>query len=184
MNLWVGLSVRLSLRISFLPLTFAEDELKEFANDILERFNNPFIDHKWLDISLNSISKFKTRVQPSLTGYIERYNRLPEHLVFSLAALILFYRGREIEDNRLIGLRDGQEYPVNDQKEILEFFKEIWVSYESDNNLEDLIVKVLGRQEFWERDLNKLEGLTDRVYYYLMEILNKGMKKALEQLLR
>ena len=69
-----------------------KEELEEFANDVLDRFSNPYIKHSLLDISLNSCSKFTVRCLPSLLDYIEINNKLPEALTFSLAALIQFYK--------------------------------------------------------------------------------------------
>ncbi|MGZ4160436.1 MAG: tagaturonate reductase, partial [Neobacillus sp.] len=74
------------------------DELNSFADAVLERFMNPFIQHFLLSISLNSMSKFKTRDLPSLLEYFNRKKELPGKLVFSLAALISFYKGKRGEE--------------------------------------------------------------------------------------
>lgn len=75
------------------------DELKAFAYDVLERFKNPFIDHYLSSIILNSISKFRVRVLPSIRDYIEKYNKIPHSLVYSLAALIMFYKNGDPNDD-------------------------------------------------------------------------------------
>ena len=80
-----------------------------FANDILERFANPFINHALLSISLNSVSKWKARCLPSLLDYREKFGKLPSGLTFSLAALLQFYRG-------------GEDYTVKDEADVLQFF--------------------------------------------------------------
>ena len=89
-------------------LTLPEDELKNFAAAVTDRFNNPFIKHALLSISLNSVSKWRARCLPSLLGYIEQFNMLPENMTFSIAALLAFYNGTEIVDGALIGKR-GEE---------------------------------------------------------------------------
>ena len=73
-------------------LDLPKEELVQYANDVFERFNNPFIKHYCSAISLNSVSKFKVRVLPSLLEYIKRMNKMPEKLVFSLYNLIKFYK--------------------------------------------------------------------------------------------
>lgn len=80
-------------------LDLPKDELVQFANDVIERFKNPFIKHYLLSIALNSVSKFKVRDLPSLLGYIDEFGKEPECLVFSLAALIKFYKGDEANDD-------------------------------------------------------------------------------------
>lgn len=73
-------------------LDLPEEELTAYANDVLERFANPFIRHYLSSIALNSVSKFKVRVLPSILEYQKRFDSLPSTLVQALAALIRFYR--------------------------------------------------------------------------------------------
>ena len=73
-------------------LDLPKEELTEYADNVLKRFSNPYIKHYLSSIALNSVSKFKVRVLPSITEYIKRYGRMPETLLFSFAKLIDFYR--------------------------------------------------------------------------------------------
>lgn len=73
-------------------LDLPESELVEYADNVLTRFANPYIKHYLSSIALNSVSKFKVRVLPSILGYIKRFNKMPETLLFSFAKLIDFYR--------------------------------------------------------------------------------------------
>ncbi|MTI60405.1 MAG: tagaturonate reductase [Firmicutes bacterium] len=165
-------------------MSLSVEELEDFSKKILERFANPFIDHKWLDISLNSTSKFKTRVLPSLLEFIEEKEELPDKLVFSLAALITFYKGTEIRDKHLVAYRQQEEYLIKDDMSALEFFADLWGRYENNElGIEKLAEEVLGHQEFWQQDLNKLPGLTAAVTDYLKKIKEQGVKKCLTVLL-
>lgn len=181
----VGDFMRAAIFDDIIPtLDLGESELKEFADAVLERFKNPFIDHQWLDISLNSTSKFKTRVLPSLIEHCRRFGVFPKRLTFSFAALIAFYRGLEIKDDKLVAYRNGEEYLVNDDIEALEFFRELWASYEnSKTDLKDMVKAVLSKVEFWGSNLDELSGLTDEVYDYLKSIVTCGMRESLIQLL-
>ena len=73
-------------------LDLPKDELVDYANSVIERFSNPYIKHYLSSIALNSVSKFKVRVLPSILEYMKRYNETPKTLVFSLAKLIEFYK--------------------------------------------------------------------------------------------
>ena len=79
-------------------LTLPKQELVDFAEAVIVRFNNPYVKHALLSISLNSVSKWRARCMPSFLGYIEMKKELPKHLTFSLAALMAFYKGTEIRD--------------------------------------------------------------------------------------
>lgn len=162
-----------------------EEELEDFASKIFERFKNPYIDHKWLDISLNSTSKFKTRVLPSLVQHIEEYDKVPERLSFALAALIHFYHGTELEDGKLAAYRNGEKYLIRDDRKALEYFADLWTKLEAEDiSLAELGEDVLANQDFWGRDLNELPGLRDSLISNLKLIKKEGMKASLEKLIK
>ncbi|MBR3585316.1 MAG: tagaturonate reductase, partial [Oscillospiraceae bacterium] len=58
-------------------LDLPKKDLSSFAASVIDRFDNPYIDHQLLDIALNSASKWKARVMPSLTEYVKRAGSLP-----------------------------------------------------------------------------------------------------------
>lgn len=155
-------------------LTLPKEELEEFANAVITRFNNPYVKHALLSISLNSVSKWRARCMPSFLGYVEKNGKLPVHLTFSLAALMAFYCGTEIRDKALIGHRGEQEYQIMDDHKVLEFFRD-----NSEKETTEFVTAFLGQEEFFGQDLNQVEGLTDMVTTYLDEIKNHGMRAAL-----
>lgn len=153
-------------------LDLPEEDLKLFANDVLDRFINPFIKHYLLDISLNSISKFRTRNLPSLLDYMNQKNELPKRLVFSLAALILFYKGKRGEE--VIKLSDDQH--------VLDLFAKQWSTYDgTKESVFKIVTVILENETCWGQNLNEVTGLTDLVTHYLYEIKTKGMKKAINE---
>lgn len=85
-----------------LPMLDDTDEIKSFANAVLERFSNPYIRHLWKSISLNSVSKFTARVLPTVNDYVDKNNCPPKPLVFSLACLIEYYKANEVTDSECV----------------------------------------------------------------------------------
>ena len=163
-------------------LNLPQQEKEVFAANTLERFKNPFIRHYLLSIALNSVSKWKVRVLPSLLEYLKRRNELPGILTFSLAALIAFYRGTSFRGSALLGTRNGEQYEILDDMEVLEFFADAWSGFERDGDVNKLCSSVLARQEFWGQDLNSVKGLGEAAAGYLDDILNRGMKAAVRDL--
>ncbi|MGN1147894.1 MAG: tagaturonate reductase [Lachnospiraceae bacterium] len=155
-------------------LTLPEKDLKDFAEAVITRFNNPYVKHALLSISLNSVSKWRARCLPSFLGYVEKYGKLPVHLTFSIAALMAFYTGTEIRDKALIGHRNGQEYNIMDDAKVLEFFSEY-----STKDTKTFVTAYLSNEEFHGQDLTKVEGLVDAVAAYLDDIKANGMRAAL-----
>lgn len=160
-------------------------QLEEYAHDVLERFANPYIVHLVLSISLNSVSKFKTRDLPSLVGYIEKKHEIPSVLTFSLASLIAFYNGKlNADKTALVGNRNGEEYLIKDSPEVLAFFDKLYsVSYNCNNCKAKAIAHaVLSNTDWWGQDLTLLEGLEEKVAGYLRTIYNDGMVEAIKAL--
>jgi tagaturonate reductase len=152
----------------------SEIELKKFANKILERFANPFIRHQWQSIALNAMSKWETRNLPSLLHFNQKYNMLPQKLVFSLAAMIAYFKGEA----------NGEEYQVQDDDWILDFYKEAWAKCDGRPiSIYNLCENVLGLDQVWKQNLNDIPNLTITVSHYLFLITQVGMKKAVKAVL-
>ncbi len=157
-------------------LTLPKQDLVDFAEAVLTRFNNPYVKHAHLSISLNSVSKWRARCMPSFLEYIEKEGKLPAHLTFSLAALMAFYTGTEIRDKALIGHRDGQEYNIMDDADVLEFF-----AANSSKEPAEYAHAVLSNENFWGQDLTKLAGVEGAVTNYISDIRSMGMRKTMEK---
>jgi tagaturonate reductase len=128
-------------------LDLPQEELIDFAKDVVDRFRNPYIRHELISIALNSVSKFKVRVLPSLLEYKKRKGFWPKYLTLSFAALIQFYSGKTKEET----------IPLKDNAQVLEFFKEIWKG----DDLNKIVYETLRREDFWGEDLSKKEGLAE-----------------------
>ena len=96
------------------------EELEKFAADVLERFDNPYVDHQVTSIMLNSFPKFQARDLPGVKTFLERKGELPKGLVFGLAAIITYYKGGKRED--------GAEIVPNDDQKIMDLLKELWAT--------------------------------------------------------
>lgn len=163
------------------------DALKKYAADVLERFANPYIKHLLLSITLNSVSKFKTRDLPSLTGYIKKTGKIPAALAFSFASLIAFYEGTVLSNGALIGNRNGLPYPIKDDSAVLERFALLYkqggkttTEAECKTNAARIARAVLSDTAWWGEDLTQYAGLYDSVSASLASIWIKGMKASLE----
>lgn len=158
-------------------LTLPREELLQFAESVIERFENPYIKHLLLSIALNSVSKWRARCLPSLLGYVEKFGELPKYLVFSMAALMEFYSGKELKEDSLTGNRGGEEYSIKDDKEVLEFF-----AANSHKPAGEFAQAYLSSSSFHGQDLSQIPGLCERVAEYLDNIRQYGIRKSLELL--
>ena len=160
--------------IPTLPLD--KDDLMAFAEAVQDRFNNPFVNHELLTISLNSTSKWKARNMPSFLEYIKAEGKLPACLTMSLAAYIAFYSNdiQELNDKGLVCRRPkGNEYTISDDRWALEFYYE-----HKNDSAEELVRAVLTNERMWDQDLTKIEGLYDAVVAGLKLIRTEGAEAA------
>ena len=152
-------------------LNLPMDELKQFASDVLERFNNPFVDHQVTSIMLNSFPKFCARDLPGVKVYLERKGELPQGLVMGLAAIITYYKG---------GKRaDGAEIVPNDAQDIMDLLKSLW----STGDTQKVTDGVLSATSIWGEDLHDISGLADLLKKDLDLIQEKGMLEAVKTIL-
>jgi tagaturonate reductase len=145
-------------------LAMDKNEITAYTEEVMDRFKNPFIKHALADIALNSISKFKVRVLPSLLGYINTNKKLPTNLTFSLACLIQFYKGTW----------NNEALPVKDSPEIVEAFKNAWQL----GSIQTVVNTIIANTEYWGEDLTKIEGLSEALIVALTEIEANGIEKG------
>ena len=143
-------------------LEMEREELNSFADEIFDRFRNPFIIHNLSSIALNTVSKFKVRVLPSLLGYVAVHNKIPTNLTFAFASLIRFYQGTY----------NGETLPVQDSEDIVANFAKIWES----KDYNEIANAVLSNVEYWDEDLTKVENLSDAIALALKEIDTNGIE--------
>lgn len=163
--------VELTIADEIVPvLDLPENELRAFAQAVLSRFRNPFIQHQLLSIALNGMTKYRTRILPQLLANQKKSGSVPPRLTFALAALLAFYRGQ----------RNGESYPLQDDAHWLERFNTLW-SQVADGKLSiaGLVEQVLADSEHWGQDLNQVPQLAVSVTEQLEAIVNRGMRTAL-----
>lgn len=155
-----------------LPLPI--EQVKQFSGDVIDRFTNPFVKHYLMSISLNSMSKYETRVLPTILESYEINGELPKKLVFSLASLMAFYKG----------YRGNEVIELNDDEDILDLYKNTWAKYDQKEiTLSQVVKEILSYKKVWKLDLNETPSLADQVTRYLTLILDQGIEKAIAQIL-
>ena len=154
------------------------DQMVAYSNSVLERYMNPYVRHELMSIALNSVTKFKERDLPTVLQYIERTGKLPQHGLFSLAALISFYKGVRVIDN-------NAPIALNDDPKFIEFFKNQWASYDGTKaGAKKIVVATLGMADHWGQDLNKIAGVTDFVTEALYAQQTMSMRDAIKAIIK
>ena len=160
--------------VPILPLD--QDDCKKFAAAVEDRFNNPFVNHELMSISLNSTSKWRARNMPSFLEYIEKNGTLPTCLTMSFAAYIAFYSNniQELNDKGLVCKRaKGNEYTISDDRYVLEFY-----NAHKDDDIPTLVHAVMTNEQMWGQDLTKVAGFEEATVKNLTLIREQGAMAA------
>ena len=160
--------------VPILPLD--QDDCKKFAAAVEDRFNNPFVNHELMSISLNSTSKWRARNMPSFLEYVGKNGKLPTCLTMSFAAYIAFYSNdvQELTDKGLVCKRaKGNEYTISDDRYVLEFY-----NAHKDDDIPTLVHAVMTNEQMWGQDLTKVAGFEEATVKNLTLIREQGAMAA------
>ena len=160
--------------VPILPLD--QEDCKQFAAAVEDRFNNPFVNHELMSISLNSTAKWRARNMPSLLEYVEKNGTLPACLSMGLAAYIAFYSNdiQGLTDKGLVCKRPaGNEYVVSDDRWVLEFY-----NAHKDDDIPTLVHAVMTNEQMWGQDLTAVPGFEEVTVKNLTKIRTEGAKAA------
>lgn len=166
--------------IPTLPLD--RKDLEDFAQAVQDRFNNPFVNHELMSISLNSTSKWRARNMPTFLDYAEEKQSLPPCLTTSFAAYVAFFSCsiQRLEEKGLVCRRPkGNEYTVSDDRWVLEFY----FAHRNDSP-EELVHAVMSNTEMWGRDLTEVPGFEKEAVRILKLIREEGPLAAYKACLK
>lgn len=156
-------------------INIPRDQMDSYANSVLERYGNPFVRHELMSIALNSVTKYKTRILPTVIQNLEDLKHFPDHALFSLAALMVFYRGK----------RGAEDIKLADDAWALDLFKELWANFDGSKAACHVIAeRVLGLKSHWEVDLTQYAGVLDYVTDCLYAITSSSMREALAKMVK
>ena len=160
--------------VPILPLD--QEDCKNFAAAVQDRFNNPFVAHELMSISLNSTAKWRARNMPSFLEYIEAYGKLPTCLTMSFASYIAFFSNdiQELNDAGLVCRRSaGNTYVCSDDRWALEFYYA-----HKDDSVADLVHAVMTNLQMWGQDLTEIPGFEAATVANLTKIRTEGALAA------
>ncbi len=156
--------------VPVLPLD--QEDCKNFAAAVQDRFNNPFVNHELMSISLNSTSKWRARNMPSFLEYVEKEGKLPKCLAMGYAAYIAFFSNdiQELNEQGLVCRRSaGNTYTCSDDRWALEFYWD-----HRNDSVEELVHAVMTNEQMWGQDLTQVPGFEAETVANLKLIRTEG----------
>ena len=156
--------------------SISPEEAGIFAGKVLDRYRNPFIEHKWLSICMNYSSKMYMRNVPLFDMFYQKKSAVPSFMSLGMASHILFMRSQQKEDGNFYGNNSGGEYIITDGNAA--WYQQAW----SDNGVDKIVETVLANRVLWQTDLNNIKGFSNEVNYWLKQLISNGAKATLENI--
>ena len=160
-----------------IPYDIEEDEIKKFSSKVLDRFRNPFLQHKWINITLQNTMKMRNRNMPVLLRYHHLFNTSPEYMATGFAGYLLFMKGVKKEGNIYYGRRGDEYYIINDDQ--ASYFFGLW---NSGTSLNTLVAMVLSNIELWGSDLSEFALFANSVEEKLSSMIKIGVRKTINEI--
>ena len=153
----------------------SKDDIEEFSRNVIDRFSNPYLEHRWENIAMNFTAKMAMRNIPILKNWYEKSTVAPHHIACGFAAYLNFM-DTEIIDGQYVRMVGGQKVILQDE------FASVLFNYWKDPLT--IAKNVLADARLWGEDLSIYENFVEAVTYYLKQIRNSGMHTALQVMLK
>ena len=144
-------------------IPFVSDDITattEFAENVKERFRNPYLNHRLTSIALNSISKWRARVLPSFKDYYAKHGEIPQNLTKGFACLMAMYK---LTEKKADGVYAAElpcgEIEMHDDEKYLGYFAN-----------GGCVIEFMKDESVWGEDLTKYKDFASTV---------KGIVKSL-----
>ena len=156
-----------------IPYPVDEKVGQRFGMQVLDRFRNPYLDHRWLSIGMQATTKMQMRNIPTLLHYYQTHGTAPHYFALGFAAYLRFMRNTTQADGSGQGEASGRTYSIQDDR--ADYYAELWERCSP----EELTHAVLRNTTLWGHDLSTLSGFEARVTQYLNQLLEEGAAATL-----
>jgi tagaturonate reductase len=160
-----------------IPYPVSEERAKKFSKMVLDRFRNPYIRHKWVNITHNYSAKINSRVIPAFQEFYQEFGVAPDYMTFGFAVYIFFMKAVRKDSENFYGFANGSYYLIQDQRAA--YFYQKWQI----QSLLEMVHLILKDPFIWGTDLTKMGVSEDNVVQYLESLLKSGASKTLTDFL-
>ena len=159
-----------------LPENIDPKVVQRYGREIIDRFRNPYLDHKWLSITFQYTMKMRMRAIPLLQRYFSLFGNVPHYYARGFSAYLMFMKVQKVENGKYYGLHNNAPYEIIDDQ--AEWYYEAWKSKDSN----EVCRQALKNIEFWGMDLTLLPGFEDAVSTHLSNMEMIGVREVVSAL--
>jgi tagaturonate reductase len=154
-----------------------------FANAVIDRFCNPFIEHQLLSITFQNSAKMLSRNALTFQRYHAQTGQIPYLMSVGFAGYLLFSRAAKQEKGIFFGKRPFSEdfYKIADDKAA--FLNEHWqnVAQNDAGSLTQFVNEVLEDERIFEKNSFKMAGFASQVGEILSQMLQNGVQLFIDK---
>ena len=161
-----------------IPYPLEQDVALDFGRLVLDRFRNPYIEHRWMNINQNYSAKMLARVMPVFMQFHKIYDIAPGYMTFGFAAYIYFMKAVKKEGESYYGILNGKHYLIQDQR--AGYFFQKWQM----QSRKEMVHAIIKDPFIWGKDLSKLGVVEENIVYYLESFGEKGVLPSLTEFLQ
>jgi tagaturonate reductase len=151
-----------------------EAEANGFAKSVLDRYRNPFIDHKWLSICVQYSAKMNMRCAPQIAAFNDRFSSIHPAMSLGLAAHFLFMKVVLQHDGTYAGNCHNVIYAVTDANAAI--FAAAW----QQDDTAAVVHRLLADSTLWSINLLEIEGLATSTTEWLNHLIHQGALASME----
>lgn len=143
------------------------EDARVFAEQVLDRFRNPYIDHQWEHIAVQYTSKMAMRNVPLIQALYTSEEQQDSVMALGFAAYLHFMKPVKQEDNQLFVNREGMA--INDDKIAM-----VYQHWQQELPTADTIQQILADRTIWGVDLSSYPSFVASVtaHYFQLEKKN------------
>lgn len=146
-----------------IPYPLPPGDAETFGRQVLDRFRNPDVEHRWLSITVQYAAKMRMRILPVLQEHYRKTNAPPACIALGFAAFLCFYR--------------QPPHPLQDEKGT--YLTELWNRHGAGR----IVDKALSDHQLWGSDLTSLPGFAPLVDQLLRALSQHDTRTVLAQFL-
>jgi tagaturonate reductase len=158
-----------------IPYRVDEQEALQFSRRVLDRFRNPYIEHKWMSITPNYSAKMLTRVMPTFLQYYKQFEQPATYMTFGFAIFIHFMKAVKKDGDQYFGFCNGNYYLIQDPRAA--YFFQKWQS----SSTSQMVHAIMKDPFIWGKDLSAFGVIEENIVCYLESIKNKGALLSLTE---
>ena len=145
------------------------EESNAFARKVIDRFSNPFIEHKWSSISAQFTSKMKMRNVPLIEAAAKKMGKVPKGITIGFAAYLVCMDTQLNQQGQYIVQHARAPFALTD--EFAPAIHQIWQNMP----LREAVPSIMSSSQIWGTDLTRIPGFVSSVLEACERIRTSGM---------